>query len=400
MSFHGGLVGVLVALALFAPPRQAHRRRVRLRRSAAGDRVRRRPHRQLHQRRAVGQAHRRALGARRGRRGAARLAALRGVARRPGAVRDPVVVPARPRPRLAPRGCSCSCYGVFRFAVEFVRVPDAQPRLPAVRLADDGSDPVAADDRRRDLCMLRGRLRGAASRPATTPGHAPVPRPDAPRARARRAQGRPHRHRHAGRVRLADALRPRRRASRWSPPRSCTCGRSCTSCCGSCRARPTSRICASTVSRSGTSGPTSTASSGRCTARSGARGRRRRPHHRSDRGGRGLSCKRDPHSRRIIVSAWNVGELDRDGAGALPRAVPVLRRRRPAVVPALPAQRRHLPRRALQHRLLCAADAHAGAAVRPGAGRVHLDRRRLPPVPQSPGAGRCSSRASRCRCRS
>lgn len=31
---------------------------------------------------------------------------------------------ARPRPRLAPSGLFLVCYGVFRFAVEFVRVPD------------------------------------------------------------------------------------------------------------------------------------------------------------------------------------------------------------------------------------------------------------------------------------
>jgi phosphatidylglycerol:prolipoprotein diacylglycerol transferase len=32
---------------------------------------------------------------------------------------------ATPRPRLAPSGLFLICYGVFRFAVEFVRVPDA-----------------------------------------------------------------------------------------------------------------------------------------------------------------------------------------------------------------------------------------------------------------------------------
>jgi phosphatidylglycerol---prolipoprotein diacylglyceryl transferase len=32
---------------------------------------------------------------------------------------------ARPRPRLAPSGLFLLCYGVFRFAIEFVRVPDA-----------------------------------------------------------------------------------------------------------------------------------------------------------------------------------------------------------------------------------------------------------------------------------
>jgi len=32
---------------------------------------------------------------------------------------------ARPRPRLAPSGLFLSCYGVFRFLIEFVRLPDA-----------------------------------------------------------------------------------------------------------------------------------------------------------------------------------------------------------------------------------------------------------------------------------
>ena len=58
--------------------------------------------------------------------------------------------------------------------------------------------------------------------------------------------------------------------------------------------------------------------------------------------------------------------------------------RRQALLPALPAQRRHLPGRALQHRQLRAAHAHDGAAVRPGRGRLHLDRRRLPHLQQPP----------------
>jgi hypothetical protein len=47
----------------------------------------------------------------------------------------------------------------------------------------------------------------------------------------------------------------------------------------------------------------------------------------------------------------------RYGAAAVPLPVPVLCRRRQAVLPALPALGRHLSGRAVQHRLLCAADA-------------------------------------------
>ena len=53
-----------------------------------------------------------------------------------------------------------------------------------------------------------------------------------------------------------------------------------------------------------------------------------------------------------------------DGVAALPRDVPVLRRRRPAVVPGLPAQRGSVPRRAVQHRELRAARAPGRAADR------------------------------------
>ena len=59
---------------------------------------------------------------------------------------------------------------------------------------------------------------------------AAVPRSAAGHQRARRAQGRPHRHGHALAVRPPDALRSRRRASRCSRRRSCTCARSSTSC--------------------------------------------------------------------------------------------------------------------------------------------------------------------------
>ncbi len=61
---------------------------------------------------------------------------------------------------------------------------------------------------------------------------------------------------------------------------------------------------------------------------------------------------RSPDSRRHLVLGVESGRGEQHGPAALPRAVPVLRRRRAAVVPALPAQRGHLPRRAVQHRLL------------------------------------------------
>ena len=48
----------------------------------------------------------------------------------------------------------------------------------------------------------------------------------------------------------------------------------------------------------------------------------------------------------------------------VPRAVPVLRGRRPAVLPALPAQRRPVPRRPVQHRQLRAAHPHGRRAGR------------------------------------
>ena len=103
-----------------------------------------------------------------------------------------------------------------------------------------------------------------------------------------------------------------------------------------------------------------TAISARSTACSGGPGRRRTAGT-STRSAQVLDTLRtDPDSRRIIVSAWNVAEHPEDGAAAVPRVLPVLRRRRPALLPALPAQRRPVPRRAVQHRQLRAADAHDG----------------------------------------
>src|SRR3954452_13128406 len=58
------------------------------------------------------------------------------------------------------------------------------------------------------------------------------------------------------------------------------------------------------------------------------------------------------------------------GAVAVSCALSVLRGRRPLVMSALPAQRRRLPRRAVQHRVVRAADDDGGAGVRSRTGRL------------------------------
>ena len=155
-----------------------------------------------------------------------------------------------------------------------------------------------------------------------------------------------------------------------------------------------------TASRSGTNGPTRTATSARSTATSGARwpapdGAAHRPAR--ERGRRDQAQPGFAAAHRVGVERRRHPAHE---AAAVPRVLPVLRGGRPAVVPALPAQRGHLPRRAVQHRVVRAADAHGRAAMRPRRRRLRLDRRRLPPVPQPPRAGgRRSSRARPIRCR-
>src|SRR3546814_7327411 len=57
--------------------------------------------------------------------------------------------------------------------------------------------------------------------------------------------------------------------------------------------------------------------------------------------------RRPPRSTRTDTLFPYTTLFRSDGTDALPRAVPALCRRRQAQLPALPAQRRHLPRRAV-----------------------------------------------------
>src|SRR5262249_41489779 len=82
-----------------------------------------------------------------------------------------------------------------------------------------------------------------------------------------------------------------------------------------------------------------------------------------------------------------------DGVAAVPLPVPVLRRQRSALLSALSALRRRLPRRAVQHRLLRVADADGGAGDRARGGRGRAHARRRPSLSQSFGAGAAAGRA-------
>ena len=89
----------------------------------------------------------------------------------------------------------------------------------------------------------------------------------------------------------------------------------------------------------------------------------RRRAHRPDR-----ERRRGDPAQSGFAAAHRIGMERRrhsaDEAAAVPPALPVLCRRREALLPALPAELRHLPRCAVQHRVVRAADAHGRAAMR------------------------------------
>ena len=124
-----------------------------------------------------------------------------------------------------------------------------------------------------------------------------------------------------------------------------------------------------------------------------------RPARRPDRAGR----RRDPPRPRLAAAHRLRLERRRhpaDGAGAVPHDVPVLRRGRTALLPALPALGRRLPRRAVQHRLVRPAHAHGRPGDRARGRRLRAHARRRPPLhqPPRPGPAAADPRAAR-RCR-
>ncbi len=219
----------------------------------------------------------------------------------------------------------------------------------------------------------------------------------------RRAEERPHGHGDGERLRVPDALRPRRRV----PARHDEEG-----------ALPVSREGAPLVPARRGQHPLAAGGRRHDLGRVGRRERRPRPglrrpvaeladarrrQCRPDRGGRAPAPRGPrlaPDHRQRLERVGDPG----DGTGAVPRVLPALRRGWSAQLPGLPAKRGRLPRRAVQHRELRAPDAHARAAGRPRRGRPDLDGRRLPRLRQPPRAGRDTARAQalspspRCAC--
>ena len=113
---------------------------------------------------------------------------------------------------------------------------------------------------------------------------------------------------------------------------------------------------------------------------------RRWTDHRPDEPGRGRPQDR-PRLKAPPRERLERGRDRAHGAAPVPLPVPVLRGRRPPVLPGVPAQRRRVPGRTVQYRKLRLADDDAGPGHGPCAGRSHPHARGRTPLSQSPGPG-------------
>ena len=283
MAFHGGLLGVIVAMALFARTRGAAvPRGDRPRRAVRADRLRRRPHRQLHQRRAVGPVRRSdpAVGRWSFRSRARRCRAIRrsSTSSRSRACCSSSVLwiyaqeAARPRPGVG------RLPGRLRRAALHRRVLPRARQLPRPARARHEHGPVAvrADDR--SPASRSGRGGGAARADRGDGAAAARPRrdqsdaPDLPRHRDHRPQprvGRPH---HRDRLRRDRQPAPAPAASSTSTstpsgatastPTRCTACRTSSSPTSRCsRTSPTSCSSSCATPRSSSTTPPSTSAS-------------------------------------------------------------------------------------------------------------------------------------------
>ena len=208
-----------------------------------------------------------------------------------------------------------------------------------------------------------------------------------PRPQQRRREGGPDRDRHAERVRAPGPVRPDRRIPRGDHEEAAPAvgGRGA----DLVPQRLHQREVAAREQHhaSGTSGPTPTANSARSTATSGAPGRPRTAGTMDQIAARDRVDQEQPRLSPAHRERVERGGRGRHGATAVPHDVPVLRRRRPAVLPAVPALGGHLPGRAVQHRVVRAAHPHGRAADRARGRRLRPHPRRRAPLPEPPRPG-------------